>query len=121
MPSNKSYVLSRLSSVPANIRGGVADAIGHLLDNLRFGRGENGTRAENFQLYAIDGTTHATPDTEFSIRHGLDSTPVMVMPFMRLEVDRQIVPLKCTRDPDSVRIYLSSSVASADFTVWVGA
>lgn len=92
----------------------------YVLGNLRFGRCEHGTRATNFQLYAFEATTHATPDTEFSIEHGLGVTPHLLFPAVRLDsVNQSIVPLTVTRAADRNRVYLSSSEASANILVLI--
>ena len=120
--ANSSYVKTLLGALPANVKGPVGDAFEYVLVNLRMGRATTGRRAENLQLYAIEGTTHATPDTEFSVTHGLGTAPYLLIPVLRLtDVNSEVVPLKVTRVPDAERVYLSSSVASAPFVALVEA
>ena len=118
--ANASYLKTLIRgafSAPQQVAlGNVFD---NLLGNIRFGRCDDSSRAENIQAYAFDGTTHATPGTEFSIRHGLGAVPYLVIPILPLEQGAQLVPLTVTRAPDSERLYLSSSVASAPVRVLV--
>ena len=114
--ANPSYVYSLL---PGPLKS--LDAVfRYVLGALRFGSGAASTKAENFALYAIEGTTPATPDTEFSIRHGRGKAPTILIPYLPLDtVGAQVVPLTVTRAADAERIYLSSSVASATMRVYI--
>lgn len=97
----------------------LAQVFEYLCGNLRLGRCTSGTRAENFQMYALEGETASVADTEFSVAHGLGVAPFLVLPVLSLEEGAQLVPLTVTRAPDAERIYLSSSVTSAPFRVLV--
>lgn len=85
------------------------------MDNWRLG---TGARATNAQWYRLTGTTAAIANTEFSIKHGLDSIPTQLIPVLDLSVvNSQMVPLTTSRAADADRVYLKSSVVSATFTV----
>lgn len=65
-------------------------------------------------------TTHATPGTEFTIAHGFGRTPYLLFPVLPLDIDgAQLVPLTVSRVADEKRIYLTSSVGSANIIVGV--
>lgn len=114
------YIESLLAGLPADQKRNLRWAFQHVLQDFRLGRPEADSRAENVQAYYFAGTTHATPNTEFSLEHGLGRAPYLLVPVLSLQdVNAQIVPLTVTRAADSRRIYLSSSVASAPFTVLV--
>lgn len=120
--ANPEYVASQLGGVESTLKRSLIDVFRYVLGNLRFGRPTNQTRAENVQAYYLTGTTHATPNTEFSIAHGLGSAPYLLVPVLDLQaVNAQIVPLVVSRAADASRIYLKSSVASAVFTIMVEA
>jgi hypothetical protein len=92
----------------------------YILGDMRFGRAEDSTVAKNFGAVFYSGTTHATPGTEFSIPHGFGRPPYLLIPVLPLDaVNATLVPLTVTRAADSSRIYLSSSVASAPFVVFI--
>jgi hypothetical protein len=115
-----SYVSTLIGGLKSDLKRALEAVFDYVLTNLRFGRCASGTRAENFQLYGLDGTTHGTPDTEFSIAHGLGRAPYLLIPVLPLDtVGAEIVPLRVTRAADASRIYLASSVADADIRVLV--
>jgi hypothetical protein len=79
-----------------------------------------GIKAENFSWYRIEGTTHATPNTEFTVAHGMDHAPSKLIPIVALDVvNSALVPLTVSRVSDIRRIYLKSSVASATFAAYL--
>lgn len=110
------YVKTLANTLPSDIRR-VLGLIGeYILGNLKLGRPEHQTRAVNLQAYWITGRTHATPNTEFSIVHGLPTAPYLLVPALDLQaVGAELVPLTVTRAADVSRVYLRSSVASAPF------
>ena len=95
----------------------IRNAFWYLMDNWKIG---TGGRAINAQLYRISGTTAAIANTEFSIKHGQDGSPVQLIPILDLSaVNAQLVPLTTSRAADAERVYLKSSVASAPFNALV--
>lgn len=116
--ANPSYAATLLGGVKAELKAALNAVFEYVLTNLRFGHATPGTRAENFQLYAVEGTTHDTADTEFSIAHGLGAAPYLLIPVLPLDtVNAEIVPLRVTRAADAQRIYLASSVEGAPIRV----
>lgn len=114
--ANPSYVYELLPGPLKNLDA----AFRYVLGALRFGAGKADAKAENFALFAIQGTTHATPDTEFSIQHGRRKTPTVLIPFLPLDtVGASMVQLEVTRAADAERVYLKSPVASATIRVWI--
>lgn len=106
-----------LNSLAAEIRVPLASAFEYVMRELSFG---DNAKAENFSLYRIAGTTHATANTEFSITHGMDHAPSKLIPFLQLDATGgQIVPLKVSRISDSKRIYLTSPSTGASFVAYV--
>jgi len=119
MASN-AYISTLLGGLKSDLKRALEGAFDYVLTNQRFGRCAPGTRAENFQLYGLEGTTHATPNAEFSVPHGLGRPPYLLIPILALDnVNAEIVPLRVTRAADAQRVYLASSVASAPFRVLV--
>lgn len=114
------YVNALLRSLPQDTRLPLGQVFEYVLANLRLGRCAVGHRAENLQMYAIRGVTHATPNTEFSIAHGLGTAPYLALPFLPLDtVNASIVPLTVTKPADGTRVYLSSPIAGANITILV--
>lgn len=118
--ANPEYVVAQLGGVDATIKRALTDVFRYVLGNLRLGRPENEARAENLQCYFLSGRTAAVAGEEFSIAHGLGSAPYLAIPVLDLQtVNAEIVPLGVPRAADASRIYLSSSVQDAPFTIMV--
>lgn len=122
--ANASYVEKLLQPVPSDQRVGIMAAFKYLLASLKVGRGDAGStlqdRGANLQAYVLEGTTHATPNTEFTIEHGLENTPYLLIPIAALDRSGdQIVPLTVTQAADAKYVYLKSSIASAPIRVLV--
>lgn len=96
-----------------------------LVPDIRFGHptGDNTKDpAKNFGGAFLQGTTHATPNTEFSIQHRFGRAPYLAMPVLPLDqVNTRAIDLKVTRAADADRLYFSSSIASAVFTIYAEA
>ena len=86
----------------------------HVLGNLRFGVPEHQERATNFQSYFIDSTTSTTADAQFSVSHGLATTPRFAFQVLDLSsTQSKMVRLQVARAADSQRVYLNSPETSA--------
>lgn len=113
-------VEAELGSLPVDHKKALVAAFRYVLNNLSWSRLDRG-RAQNCQVYYVSGTTSTGANTEFSIAHGLGSTPSYLIPVLPLdEVGGQIVPLQLSRAADDKRVYLKSSSTSAAITVLVG-
>ena len=113
-------VEAELGSLPADHKRALGAAFRYVLNNLSWSRLDRG-RAQNAQVYYVSGTTSSNANTEFSLAHGLGSTPSYLLPVMALdEVGAQIVPLQISRAADDRRVYLKSSSTSAAITVLIG-
>lgn len=115
------YIESELGGLAPEQKRPLVSAFRYLLGNLAFGAVEHQTRATNFQAYYLTGTTPAAAQTEFSIAHGLQSAPNVLVPVLALnQVGAQLVPLQIARAADDKRVYLKSSSTSAAIAVLVG-
>jgi hypothetical protein len=87
----------------------------YVLSQIRFGRPDHQTAAQNLPGQFYQATTPASANTEFSVPHFFAGTaPYLLIPVLPLDVvNGQIVPLKVTRAADTQRVYLSSSATSA--------
>jgi len=113
-------VEAELGSLPAEHKKALGAAFRYVLNNLSWVRLDRG-RAQNAQVYYVSGTTPAGAQTEFSLAHGLGSTPSYLIPVLPLdEVGGQLVPLQISRAADDRRVYLKSSSTSAAITVLIG-
>jgi len=115
-------VESEFGALPTDHRRALVAAFRYVLRNLSFGAVEHQTPATNFQAYYLTGTTSSNANTEFSIAHGLNSAPHVLLPVLDLSaVGGQLVPLTVSRAADDKRVYLKSSSTSAAIAVLVGA
>lgn len=119
--------MASLGQVEAQIGGLSADlkktftaVFAYVLREYRLGRPGSQARSENLRAVFLEATTPAATSTEFSLEHGLEAAPYLLLPVLDLQaVGSQIVPLRVTRAADARRVYLSSTVASAPVTVLV--
>jgi len=124
--ASSSYVKTFFGSVPAELKGPLGAAFSYVLANLRLGRPMSGStlqdRGANLQVYPLTATTPSTPGEEFSIMHGLPTVPYLLIPAIDPQtIGSQLVPLTVTRAADSVRVYLSSTVADAPVVLYAEA
>lgn len=113
---------SELGGLEPGLKKVLTRLLRQLVPDIRFGHPTGNAKdpMKNIGGAFLSGTTHATPNTEFSIAHNFGRVPYWLMPGLPLDqVGAQIVPLTVTRAADDKRIYLSSSVASAAITVAV--
>ena len=114
------YIKSVFGGTPDAVKKAAEQAFTYLLGNLTLGAPEEARRAKNFQWYWFSGTTSSVANQEFSIAHGLQKTPSVVIPVLPVgEIGSQLVPLTVSRAADMNRIYLKSSSTSAAFTLLV--
>lgn len=112
-----SGVTSELGSLDGDVKKALTAAFRYLMNNLTLGGVDVGRRAKNFQWYWIQGTTPPVANTEFSIAHGLQKVPNILIPVVPLsEVGAQFVPVQISRAADVNRIYLKSASTSAAVT-----
>lgn len=121
--ADKGYIRALLSAVPdATTKRVLQQAFEHVLDNIRLGVPEHQTRATNLQAYWMTATTPADANEEFSIPHGLLTTPHYALAVLELDkAGSQTAVLEVTRPADARRIYLRSSSTSAPITLLVEA
>lgn len=120
--ANPEYVQSQLGGVESGLRRALMDVFRYVLGNLRIGRPSTQTRSENLQAYFLSGRTAGIANEEFSIPHGLNSAPYLLVPVLDLQAtNAELVPLKVTKAADTARVYLSSSAVDTPFTVLVEA
>lgn len=113
-------VTSLTGSLPPDVRLALQRIFDYVLKNLRLGRPDHQVASENLQASFVTGTTHAVAGTEFSIAHGRDAAPYLVVPVLDLQtVGARTVPLQVTRAADDTRLYLKSTIASAPICLLV--
>ena len=111
---------AELGALPTDHKRALVAAFRYLLNNLSWSRLDRG-RAQNAQVYYVSGTTSSNANTEFSLAHGIGTTPSYVLPVLPLdEVGAQMVNLKVSRAADNVRVYFTSPSTGAAITVLVG-
>ena len=113
-------VKTELAAFEGAQKSGLLNAFTYTYGNLSLSASDRG-KAGNFLLYYINGVTSSNANQEFSIAHGLEGTPSVLIPVMKLnEVNSQIVSLSVSRAADSKRVYLKSPSTSAAIKVLVG-
>jgi hypothetical protein len=114
------YIKSVFGGTPDAVKKAAEQAFTYLLGNLTLGAPEDARRAKNFQWYWFSGTTSSNANQEFSVAHGLQKVPNVVMQVLPLsQVGAQVVPLQVSRAADMNRLYLKSSSTSAVFWLLV--
>jgi hypothetical protein len=92
----------------------------YMLGSLKFGPPDDAVPSVNFGASYYEATTPSTASEEFVIEHQLGVAPYLIVPALDLTSSgTQLVPLVTTRPADAQNIYLRSSLASANITVFV--
>lgn len=118
--ANSGYTESLMGGLDRNVRRTLRAVFDYVLANLRFGRPVVNERADNFQMYTIEGTTHSVANTEFSIEHRLGTPPYLALQVLDLQAEgSQMVRLTVERAADSRRVYLSSPDTNAPITLLI--
>ena len=113
-------IQSAVGSLPSDQKRALTNIFEYVLKNWRFGRTSNQAPSENFQGSFVEGTTHQTTNTEFSIEHGRGSAPYLAIPVLNLQaVGSKVVDLTVTRAADTRRVYFKSTVTSAPITLYL--
>ena len=114
------YIESLAGGLDRDLRVALRRIFDYVLRNLRIGPVVHQTRAENWQAYFLTATTPATANQEFSIAHGLATTPHTLIPVLGLDaVNQSLVPLTVSRAADANRVYFISASTSVVFWVYV--
>ena len=117
------HVETLCGGIDSAVRKAIVASFTYVLKNIRWGRpGEidEQVMAENISAVFLHGTTPAIANTEFSIEHGLATTPYLLIPVLDLQtVGSSVVRLTVAQAPDMRRVYLKSPDTSAPFTVLV--
>lgn len=109
--ANKGFVNGLLNTLPADMRKVLNPAFEHVMDTWKLGAGQ---KATNAAWYRFTATTPATANTEFSVEHGLNQVPSLLIPVVPLDsVGNACVPLTVSRVADGRRVYLQSSSTGA--------
>jgi hypothetical protein len=115
--ADKGFVLGLLNSLQEDVRRVLGQAFQHVMDTGRLG---GDTKALNFLWYRVDGTTHATAGTEFSVEHGMGTAPSKAIPVIDLTaINSQNPVLSVSRAPDARRVYFTSASTNAAFTLYL--
>lgn len=86
----------------------------HIVQNIRLGVPEHQARAVNTQQYWQQSTT-ASDTSEFSIAHGLPSSPRYAIPVLELDrVGSKAGGLTVSRVADTRRVYLKADAGSTN-------
>ena len=107
------YVVSELAAIKdQDARLALQRIFTHMIQGVRFGEPEHQTKALNFGAFYQASTT-AGSTGEFSIVHGMTTTPRLAIPMLNLnQAGAQVVPLQVSRVADGKRIYLKTSAGS---------
>lgn len=119
--ADKGFIRTLTAAIPdQTTRRVTQQAFEHVLDNLRLGVPEHQTRAVNSQQYWLVGTTSSVASQEFSIAHGLQTTPRYAIPVLDVsQPGAKVVPLEVARAADARRLYLKSTSTSAAITLLI--
>jgi len=113
-------IKASVGGVPSEIKKALIDSFTYVLNDIRVGLPGHQKRATNLRWTQINGTTHTTANTEFSVVHGLGRVPVVIFPALDLSAVNGTMPtLTVSRAADAMRMYLTSASTGAAFTVFV--
>lgn len=111
-----------IGTFPINLRPQMTEFAKAIL-KMRFGHPSTDTvdKLVNFSGGFLSGTTPNTPGDVMALPHGIDGkVPYLGIGALRLDaVGSSIVPLTVSRVADNKRIYLTSTIADAPFTLVV--
>lgn len=113
--ASSSYAKSLIGGLGADIKAAFARVFEYVLDGgIRFGAVDVNSRAENMGGVFLSSTSAASTGTEWSVAHGLGSTPRFVMQVLKPSaVGAQVIPdLRISRAADASRIYFTSATSS---------
>lgn len=116
------FVLRELNALPPDLRPTFTRIFTEVLKNFRIGhpQGSQPDPSVNFSAGFFQGTTAAIADQEFSIAHGFGRVPYLAIPVLPLDQIGSTLPaLTVARAADDKRVYFSSSVTHAPFTVFL--
>ena len=115
------YIKTVLNRLEDKIKSPLYAAFEHLLDTGgQIGGVQHQEKAINYRWVRMDSTTATVANEEFSIAHGMGTTPLYVIPVVPLDSSGVWLPrLKVTRAADPSRLYLSSPDTGVQFTVFV--
>lgn len=114
------YVESSFGTTDKETKKAAVEAFRYVLNNVSLLPNDK-NKAANFQMKYLSGTTSSNANEEFSVAHGLENTPQVLIPVALLTDEAsQIVPLTISKAADARRVYLKSSSTSAAFSVLVG-
>lgn len=117
-----SYIETQLGGLDATLKRALKTIFDYVLSNLRFGPVATNTRTENFTGRYYTATTHATPNTEFAVKHELQRKPYLLIPVLDLTAVNSVMPkLTVSKAPDVERVYLKSDVAGATINFYLEA
>ena len=118
--ADASYVTSLLGGLSAETRAAWRRVWDYVLRDVAFGAADENAKAENLRGHFYTATTPSTANTEFSVAHGLGTTPNLALSVLPLNViNAQMVTVKNTRAADSARVYLSSPTTAATIYLYV--
>jgi hypothetical protein len=114
---------TEIKSLPANIQPTMLRIFRAFLKDLKLGHPTGDAARDplvNFGGTFLHGTTPATPGDTVSLPHGFGRVPYLAFPVLRLDsVGSSIVSLTVARAADDKRVYVTSTVANAPFTIVV--
>ena len=115
--ASKGFINALLNGLPGEVRKVLNPAFEHVMDTWRLGTAD---KAANAAWYRFSLTTSSAAGTEFSIEHGLNQIPTLLIPVLPLDsTGVSMVPLTVSRAADGRRVYLTSTSTSAERTVFL--
>ena len=116
------YVRRLLGPFDGTQKAALESIFTYVLSNWRLGLPDNTKRTENAQFYRRDAMTSSVANTEFSVEHGSQNAPRLVLPVLDVTTTGNgFVGLTVTKPADSRRVYLKSSSTSAPITLFIEA
>ena len=113
-------IKATVGGLESGVKKAFIDSFTYVLNDIRVGLPDNQRRATNLRWTRLDGRTHTTANTEFSIVHGLGRVPVVIFPALNLGTVNATLPqLTVSRAADLNRVYFTSPSTGAAFMVFI--
>lgn len=109
----------RLDSFCKDINRDVEELFTVFNGRVRFGIGGDGDRGENISGEFQQFTSHATPNTEFSVNHGLGAIPVGIIIMWQSAAGSLYQGPTTGTNWTSSTIYLACDASSVTFNVFL--
>ncbi len=118
--ADSGQVKALIGGLEGDIKKALTQVFEYVLVDIRVGLPGHLRRSTNLRWVQLDGVTSSTPGQEFTVAHGLRRIPAVIFPALDVSgVNRTMPDLTVSRAADANRLYFTSTVGNASFTIFV--